>query len=81
VEEGQAQVSVVGTGIGASREALARALQALPMPPVGVRLLPLRLSLLVPRAAGAECLRYLHAEFIEKGHLDPHPLTLTPRRR
>ncbi|HXN81736.1 MAG TPA: aspartate kinase [Myxococcales bacterium] len=66
VEEGQAQVSVVGTGIGASREPLARALQALPAPPAGVRVLPLRLALLVPRAAGAECLRRLHAEFIEK---------------
>ncbi len=66
VEEGLAQVSVVGTGIGASKEPLDRALQALGMPPRGVLVAPLRIAFLVPRDAARECVRRLHAEFVER---------------
>ncbi len=70
-EEGLAQVSVVGTGIGAGPEPLARALEAVRAAlgneaPSGVLVGPLRIALLVPRAAARECLRRLHLEFIEK---------------
>ena len=71
VEEGLAQVSVVGAGLGASREPLSRALDALrdlPAPGVEPRFVlvsPLRIALLVPRAAAAACVRRLHQEFIE----------------
>ena len=66
VEEGLSQVSVVGTGIGASREPLDRALRALALEPQGLLVAPLRLAFLVPRASGAECVRQLHAEFVER---------------
>ena len=70
VDEGLAQVSVVGTGIGAGVEPLNRALEAVREslgnePPRGVLVGPLRIALLVPRALAAECVRELHAEFIE----------------
>jgi aspartokinase len=64
-EEGLSVVSVVGTGLGAGPEPLLRMLDALREPPRGVSVLPLRLSALVPRGAGAECVRRLHAEFVE----------------
>jgi aspartate kinase len=66
VEEGLAQVSVVGTGIGAAREPLERALRALGLEPRGVLVAPLRLAFLVPREAAQECVRRLHAEFVER---------------
>ena len=66
IEEGLAQVSVVGTGIGASREPLERALRALALLPRGVLVAPLRLAFLVPREAAEECVRRLHAEFVER---------------
>ncbi|HWE23722.1 MAG TPA: aspartate kinase [Myxococcales bacterium] len=65
VEEGLAQVSVVGSGIGTSREELSRALRAVRLAPRAVLLSPLRIALLVPRAEAAECVRRLHAEFVE----------------
>jgi aspartokinase len=64
VEEGLAQVSVVGSGIGASREELARALRALGLAPRAALVSPLRIAFLVPRAEAAECVRRLHAEFV-----------------
>ena len=64
LEEGLAQVSVVGSGIGASREALERARRALPMQPRAVLVSPLRISALVPRDASDDCVRGLHAEFV-----------------
>jgi hypothetical protein len=66
VEDGLAQVSVVGTGIGASREPLQRALLALGMKPRGVLVAPLRLAFLVPREGAKDCVRRLHAEFVER---------------
>jgi aspartate kinase len=66
VEEGLAQVSVVGTGIGASKEPLDRALRALPVAPRGVLVAPLRIAFLVPRDLAQDCVRRLHAEFVEK---------------
>ena len=68
VEEGLAQVSVVGAGLGASGEPLARALAALSglgLSPRGVLVAPLRIALLVPRDRADECVRRLHQEFIE----------------
>jgi aspartate kinase len=61
-----AQVSVVGTGIGASKEPLDRALAALPAPPRGVLVSPLRIAFLVQREMAKDCVRRLHAEFIER---------------
>ena len=66
VEEGLAQVSVVGTGIGASKEPLDRARRALGQEPRGVLVAPLRIALLVPREDAKECVRRLHAEFVER---------------
>jgi aspartate kinase len=66
VEEGLAQVSVVGTGIGASKEALDRARTALGLEPRGVLVAPLRIAFLVPRENAKECVRRLHAEFLER---------------
>src|SRR6202171_3145203 len=66
VEEGLAQVSVVGTGIGSSREPLDRALRALGMEPRGVLVAPLRIAFLVPRESGKEGVRRLHAELVER---------------
>jgi aspartate kinase len=66
VEEGLAQVSVVGVGMGAGAEPLSRLLRALPEAPRAVDVAPLRLSALVPRALAADCVRKLHAEFVEK---------------
>jgi len=66
VEEGLAQVSVVGTGIGASKEPLDRARRALGQEPRGVLVAPLRIALLVPREDAKECVRRLHAEFLER---------------
>ena len=63
-EEGLAQVSVVGTGIGASRDELSRALRAVQLTPRAVLLSPLRIAMLVPRAEAAECVRRLHGEFV-----------------
>jgi aspartate kinase len=67
VEEGLAQVSVVGAGIGASREPLDRALRALGIEPREVLIAPLRIAFLVPRDAAKDCVRRLHAEFVDKG--------------
>jgi aspartate kinase len=67
VEEGLAQVSVVGAELGGGPEPLSRLLRALPEAPRAVDVAPLRLSALVPRALAAECVRRLHAEFVEKG--------------
>jgi aspartate kinase len=66
VETDLAQVAVVGTGIGASKESLDRALRALGLSPRLVLVAPLRLAFLVPREAAKDCLRRLHAEFVEK---------------
>jgi aspartate kinase len=66
VETDLAQVAVVGTGIGASKEPLDRGLRALGLSPRLVLVAPLRLAFLVPREAAKDCLRRLHAEFIEK---------------
>jgi aspartate kinase len=67
VEEGLAQVAVVGSGIGTSRDELSRALRAVRLSPRAVLVSPLRIALLVPRGDAAECVRRLHAEFIEGG--------------
>jgi aspartate kinase len=66
VEEGLAQVSVVGAELGSGPAPLSRLLRALPEAPRAVEVAPLRLSALVPRALAAECVRRLHAEFVEK---------------
>jgi aspartate kinase len=66
VEQGLAQVSVVGAGIGASKEPLDRALAALGVAPRGVLVSPLRLAFLVPRELAKESVRKLHAEFVER---------------
>jgi aspartate kinase len=66
LEEGLAQVSLVGTGIGASNEPLDRALLALGAAPRGVLISPLRLAFLVPRETAKDSLRKLHLEFIER---------------
>jgi aspartate kinase len=66
VSDGLAQVSVVGTGIGASKEPLDRALAALGETPRGVLVSPLRLAFLLPRETAKDSLRKLHAEFIER---------------
>ena len=66
VEQDLSQVAVVGTGIGASKEPLDRALKALPVPPRGTLIAPLRIGFLVPRESGKECVRRLHAEFVER---------------
>ncbi len=66
VDQDLAQVSVVGTGIGASKEPLDRALRALPVPPRVTMIAPLRIAFLVPRDSAKECVRRLHAEFIER---------------
>jgi aspartate kinase len=67
VSQDLAQVAVVGTGIGASQEPLERALAALaPLQPRGVLVSPLRIAFLVPREAAKDCVRKLHAEFIER---------------
>jgi aspartate kinase len=61
------QVTIVGSGLGAGPEPLARALSALaPLAALsGVAVAPLRLSFLLARAQGAEAVRALHAAFIE----------------
>jgi hypothetical protein len=59
-------VSVVGTGIGASKEPLERARRALELEPHGVLVAPLRIAFLVPRESAKECVRRLHAEFVER---------------
>jgi aspartate kinase len=61
-----AQISVVGSGVGASREALDRGLRALAVEQPHLLVSPLRISFLVPRAEAKEAVRRLHAEFIEK---------------
>jgi aspartate kinase len=66
VEQGLAQVSVVGAGIGAAKEPLDRALAALGVAPRGVLVSPLRLAFLVPRELAKESVRKLHAEFVER---------------
>jgi aspartate kinase len=66
VEDGLAQVSVVGSGIGGSRDELSRALRAAQVTPRAVLVSPLRISLLVPRAEAGDCVRRLHAEFVER---------------
>jgi aspartate kinase len=66
VEQGLSQVSVVGTGIGASYEPLQRALRAIGEKPRGVLVSPLRLGFLVPREVAPDVVRKLHAEFIER---------------
>jgi aspartate kinase len=65
VEEGLAQVSVVGSGIGSSHDELSRALRAVQLSPRAVLISPLRIAMLVPRDAAADCVRRLHAEFVE----------------
>jgi aspartate kinase len=66
VEEGLAQVSIVGSGIGASHEPLRRATAAIAIAPRASFISPLRISMLVPREASDECVRRLHAEFVER---------------
>ncbi len=66
VAQDLAQVSVVGSGVGASKEPLDRALAALGLSPRGVLVAPLRIAFLVPRDAARDCVRRLHAEFIER---------------
>src|SRR5437899_11609355 len=66
VEEGLAQVSVVGTGIGASKETLDRARRAVGLESIGLLVETLRLDLTVPADGGKECVRRLHAEFVER---------------
>ena len=66
VAQDLAQVSVVGTGVGASKEPLDRALAALQLQPRSVLVAPLRIAFLVPRDSAKECVRRLHAEFIER---------------
>jgi aspartate kinase len=66
VEDGLAQVAVVGNGIGSSKEPLDRALKAAGVEPRGVLVAPLRIALLVPRAEAKDVVRRLHAEFIER---------------
>ena len=66
VEQGLAQVAVVGTGIGASKEPLDRALKALDAPPRSMLISPLRIAFLVPRESAKDCVRRLHAEFVER---------------
>ena len=66
VEQDLAQVAVVGTGIGASKEPLDRALKALDASPRGMLISPLRIAFLVPRETAKDCVRRLHAEFIER---------------
>jgi aspartate kinase len=66
VEEGLAQVSVVGTGIGSSKEPLDRALRALGIEPRHVLVAPLRIAFLVARESAKDCVRKLHAEFVER---------------
>ncbi|MFN2549228.1 MAG: aspartate kinase [Myxococcales bacterium] len=61
-----AQVSIVGTGIGASKEPLDRALAALELTPRSTLVAPLRIAFLVPRDAAKDCVRRLHSEFIER---------------
>ena len=65
--EGLALVSVVGSGLGATREPLERALAALGTAPSGMQVQPLRLSFLIPREAAADAVRKLHAELVERG--------------
>jgi aspartate kinase len=66
-DDGLAQVAVVGTGVGAGRQQLERALLALlPVEASEVLVSPLRIALLIPRESARECLRKLHAEFLEK---------------
>jgi aspartate kinase len=61
-----AQVSVVGSGVGASRETLERALRCAAGSSPRVLVSPLRIALLVPRSEAKALVRALHAEFIEK---------------
>ena len=61
-----AQVSVVGSGVGASREPLDRALRCAGGSSPRVLVSPLRIALLVPRSEAKALVRALHAEFIEK---------------
>ena len=65
IEEGLAQVSVVGSGVGASREPVERARRALGVAPRSLLVSPLRISALVPREDSDACVRGLHAEFVE----------------
>jgi aspartate kinase len=67
IDEGLAQVAVVGSGVGASAEPLERALAALGVTPRAAMVTPLRLAFLVPKAQSADCVRRLHAEFVEQG--------------
>jgi aspartate kinase len=67
VEEGLAQLSIVGSGIGSSRDELSRALAAVQISPRAVLVSPMRIAMLVPRDAAPECVRRLHAEFVEGG--------------
>ncbi|TMA27262.1 MAG: aspartate kinase [Deltaproteobacteria bacterium] len=61
-----AQVSVVGSGVGASREPLDRALRCAGGSSPRVLVSPLRIALLVPRSEAKALVRALHAEFVEK---------------
>ena len=67
VEQGLAQVSVVGSGIGSAHDELSRAMRAVQISPRAVLVSPLRISMLVPRDAAGDCVRRLHAEFVERG--------------
>ena len=67
VEEGLAQLSIVGSGIGSSRDELSRALTAVRISPRAVLVSPMRIAMLVPRDGAPECVRRLHAEFVQGG--------------
>ena len=75
VLQGLVQVSLVGSGVGASEGPLERALAALsglpspeptPFVPAAFFAGPLRLSFLVPAPLGAEAVRALHRAFVER---------------
>jgi aspartate kinase len=64
IEEGLAQVSVVGSGLGSAREPYDRLRRALEIQPRAMLVSPLRISALVPRESSDDCVRRLHAEFV-----------------
>ncbi|MBS2025431.1 MAG: aspartate kinase, partial [Deltaproteobacteria bacterium] len=66
VRRGLGQVSIVGSGLGASLEPFARAQEALKDFKVFATLTgPLRLSFLLPKESGKDAVRKLHDAFVE----------------